>query len=63
MHNLCLQLEETERLWSACVLYVVRRLSAGVSVEGDRPGNAGSGFTFSQLLRETKLRLEKYSLV
>jgi hypothetical protein len=38
------------------VLYVVRRLSAGVSSEGDKLGNAVPGFTFSQLLRETKLR-------
>ncbi|KAG0563583.1 hypothetical protein KC19_8G043100 [Ceratodon purpureus] len=52
--------EETERLWSACVLYVVRRLSAGVSGGGDRSGNAVPGFTFSQLLRETKLSVVEF---
>jgi retinoblastoma-like protein 1 len=52
--------EETERLWSACVLYVVRRLSAGVSVGGDRHENGVAGFTFSQLLRETKLSVVEF---
>lgn len=58
------QVEETERLWSACVLYVLRRLSNGGSAGGDRDDNQGdkldidcpAGFTLSQLLRETKLR-------
>ncbi|KAK1272313.1 Retinoblastoma-related protein [Acorus gramineus] len=44
-------LEENERLWSAFVLYSVKRLRE----EKDKQDNSGDGFSLCQILRATKL--------
>lgn len=48
--------EDTERLWGGCVLYVVKALSCGATVDGDKSESNAVGFTLSQLMRQTKIR-------
>lgn len=50
------QVEDTERLWGGCVLYVVKALSCGATVDGDKSESNAVGFTLSQLMRQTKIR-------
>lgn len=57
------QVEETERLWNACVLYSVKNLSSGTAVGGEKLEGVATGFTLSQLLRVTKLRQGPLSLL
>lgn len=54
--DVCHQVEETERLWGACVLYVVKAFRCGAAVGGDKSESNAVGFTLSQLMRLTKIR-------
>lgn len=52
--------EETERLWGACVLYVVKAFSCGAAVGKDKSDGNAVGFTLSQLLRQTKVSVVEF---
>ncbi|XP_024397296.1 retinoblastoma-related protein-like isoform X2 [Physcomitrium patens] len=52
--------EDTERLWGGCVLYVVKALSCGATVDGDKSESNAVGFTLSQLMRQTKISVIEF---
>ncbi|CAM6084448.1 unnamed protein product [Calypogeia fissa] len=54
--------EEAERLWSACVLFAVKRLANGTSSNGNDKAedNPLVGFTLSQILNVNKLSLLEF---
>ncbi|XP_073392404.1 retinoblastoma-related protein-like isoform X2 [Physcomitrium patens] len=52
--------EETERLWGACVLYVVKAFRCGAAVGGDKSESNAVGFTLSQLMRLTKISVVEF---
>lgn len=51
------QTDETERVWNACILFVVKRLSSNDTSAGDdKMQEYTMGFTLSQILKANQLR-------